>query len=131
MIDYYDELGLAPDASRQEILTARRRLLRTLHPDTNASPEAADRFDEAYKMFAVLCDPNRRAAYDRGRAEPGSATLLLCRDCGGAGVSVIIVCETCGGSGRSSIGFSPACTACDGTGRLGIVCELCHGAGWR
>lgn len=129
--DYYTALGLSPDAPRAEILAARRKTLRALHPDTNAAPEAAERFDAAYKMFAVLCDPERRAAYDRGRTQSGSSTLLLCRDCGGAGVSIIIVCETCGGSGRSSIGFSPTCTACDGTGRLGIVCELCHGAGWR
>lgn len=131
--DYYAALGLAPDASREEIMAARRRTLRTLHPDANAAPEAAERFDEAYKMFAVLCDPERRAAYDRARApaNTGPATLLMCRDCGGAGVSAIIVCETCGGSGRSSFGFSPNCTACDGMGRLGIVCELCHGAGWR
>ena len=125
--DYYAALGLVPGVSREEIVAARRKVLRALHPDTNASPEAAERFDAASKMFAVLCDPERRAAYDQGRA----GTLLLCRDCGGAGVSVIIVCETCGGTGRASIGFSPTCTACDGTGRLGIMCELCHGAGWR
>lgn len=129
--DYYAALGLTPDASREEIVVARRKVLRALHPDANGAPEAAERFDAAYKMFAVLCDPERRAAYDRGRVRPGGGALLLCRDCGGAGVSVIIVCATCGGTGRSSIGFSPACTACDGTGRLGIVCELCHGAGWR
>ena len=129
--DYYAALGLEPGAAREEILAARRRTLRALHPDTNASPTAAESFDTAYKMFAVLCDPARRAAYDRARTQSDAPTLLLCRDCAGAGISVIIICETCGGTGQSSIGFSPRCTACDGTGRLGLTCDQCQGTGWR
>lgn len=69
--DAYAVLGVAPDASDTEISRAYRRLLRTHHPDTGqtaaADPNALAALLEAY---ALLRDPHRRAAYDRGRVPP-------------------------------------------------------------
>lgn len=68
MTDYYAILEVSPTASQAEIKGSYRRLARIHHPDLNA--EALDthikRLNEAY---AVLRDPQKRAAYDVERAE--------------------------------------------------------------
>ncbi len=61
--DYYDVLGLAKDATDADIKRAYRELARTYHPDLN--PQGADRFKEINEAYAVLCDKDRRARYDR------------------------------------------------------------------
>lgn len=71
--DYYEVLGVARDASQEEIKKAYRKLARKYHPDANKNdPGAADRFKEIAEAAAVLGDPDRRAQYDRfGHAGPG------------------------------------------------------------
>ena len=67
MKDYYAALGVARDASQEEIKKAFRRLARDTHPDANPDdPKAEARFREIAEAYEVLSDPNRRAAYDRG-----------------------------------------------------------------
>ncbi len=64
--DYYEVLGVARDASPEEIKRAYRRLAVKYHPDRNPDdPEAEERFKEAAEAYAVLSDPEKRAAYDR------------------------------------------------------------------
>jgi len=64
--DPYEVLGVARDASEQEIKKAFRALARELHPDVNAhDPDAEEKFKEAAEANEILSDPERRATYDR------------------------------------------------------------------
>jgi curved DNA-binding protein len=62
--DYYQLLGVARDASADEVKRAYRRLARQHHPDVNKTTGAAARMSEINEAYAVLGDPERRAAYD-------------------------------------------------------------------
>jgi DnaJ-class molecular chaperone len=62
---HYDVLGVARDASPEEIHRAYRRLARQYHPDMNASADARARFAELSGAYEVLHDPERRTRYDR------------------------------------------------------------------
>ena len=65
--DYYRILGVAREASFEEIKKAFRRVARETHPDTNpGDPQAEKRFREAAEAYEVLSDPDRRNRYDRG-----------------------------------------------------------------
>jgi molecular chaperone DnaJ len=64
--DPYDVLGVAREATEQDVKKAFRRLARELHPDVNAhDPEAEEKFKEAAEAYEILSDPGRRATYDR------------------------------------------------------------------
>lgn len=63
--DPYDVLGVARNASQEDIRRAYRRLARTNHPDVNREPGADDRFKEISAAYDTLGDPEKRSAYDR------------------------------------------------------------------
>lgn len=63
--DYYAVLGVARDASAEEIKRAWRKLARKYHPDVSKEPDAEKRMKEINEAFEVLGDPEKRAAYDR------------------------------------------------------------------
>ena len=69
--DPYEVLGVARDASREEIALAWRRRARDEHPDARHGDTGAPaRFRALAEAWQVLGDPGRRAAYDR-RLDPG------------------------------------------------------------
>ena len=64
--DYYEVLGVDRRASDQEVKSAYRKMALKYHPDRNpGNAEAEEHFKEAAEAYAVLADPDRRAAYDR------------------------------------------------------------------
>ena len=60
--EYYDALGLSPDASAAEIKKAYRKAAIQHHPDKGGNAEKFKSINEAY---AVLSDDQKKAAYDR------------------------------------------------------------------
>jgi molecular chaperone DnaJ len=63
--DYYEILGVARNATPEDIKSAFRRLARQYHPDVSQEPNAEERFKEINEAYAVLSDTDKRAAYDR------------------------------------------------------------------
>lgn len=62
--DYYKVMGVARDASQEDIKRAYRRLARKYHPDVSKEADAEARFKEVGEAYEVLSDPEKRAAYD-------------------------------------------------------------------
>lgn len=67
MKDPYAILGVAPDASAEELKSAYRRLARELHPDIDpGNPWAENEFKELTAAYDLLSDPGRRARFEGG-----------------------------------------------------------------
>jgi molecular chaperone DnaJ len=66
MRDYYDVLGVSPDACADDIRRAYRQLARRYHPDISGDDRAIA-FLEAARAYEVLGDPGRRQSYDAQR----------------------------------------------------------------
>ena len=67
--DYWSLLGVNPDCTNQQLKRAFRREARRWHPDLNRNdPVAEERFKLVNEAYAVLSDPRRRDAWQRGEA---------------------------------------------------------------
>src|SRR3954465_5692592 len=58
--DFYSVLGVARDASADEIQRAYRKLARQFHPDVNKDPSAEERFKAISEAYDVLSAPDTR-----------------------------------------------------------------------
>ena len=69
--EYYDILGVSPDASASEIKKAFRKAALLWHPDKHSTStpeekeEAEEMFKKVGKAYEVLSDPEKRQTYDR------------------------------------------------------------------
>src|SRR5213594_438764 len=63
--DYYDVLGVARGASKDEVKTAYRKLALQYHPDRNKDPGATEKFKEISEAYAILSDDEKRGQYDQ------------------------------------------------------------------
>ena len=69
--DHYEILGLASDASSQDVKDAYKRLAKRAHPDAGGSDALFRMVEQAHR---VLSDPAARRAYDASRRpEPRSS----------------------------------------------------------
>ena len=63
--DYYEVLGIARSATRNEVRKAFLRLARRHHPDVSAGEGGGPDFIEINEAYEVLINPRKRAVYDR------------------------------------------------------------------
>ena len=153
--DYYDILGIAKNASDEEIKKAYRKLAMKHHPDRNPdSKTAEEKFKEAKEAYEMLSDAQKRAAYDQyGHAgvDPNGAGFGGFNAGGGFADAFgdifgdIFGATAGGGRGRGNhqvyrgadlrysleITLEQACHGYDAQIRVPswINCDTCHGSG--
>ena len=67
--DYYAILQVHPNASKDVIDAAYRKLASKYHPDVSKSTEAIDKMKLLNEAYEVLSDPSKRSVYDRSRQQ--------------------------------------------------------------
>ena len=68
--DYYEILGVSPDADAKTIKQAYRKLARQHHPDVNpGNKEAEEKFKTINEAYQALSNPEQRKKYDELRAQ--------------------------------------------------------------
>ncbi|QIL72006.1 molecular chaperone DnaJ [Diaphorobacter sp. HDW4B] len=66
--DFYEVLGVPKNAGEDEIKKAYRKLAMKYHPDRNqgdAAKAAEEKFKEVKEAYEILCDSQKRSAYDQ------------------------------------------------------------------
>lgn len=77
-MSHYDTLGIAPDADEEAVKKAFRKKASAAHPDREGGSDEA--MKQVNRAYAVLSDPARRAAYDRGETEDQPVEVDFARD---------------------------------------------------
>jgi molecular chaperone DnaJ len=146
--DYYEVLGVARQASPEELKRAFRKIAMDSHPDRYPDDAAAAaRFKEASEAYTVLSDPGRRRSYDmfgHAAVDPGGGPAVDFSDMPFADIFDTFFGGGFGGRGRRersnrgsdlrydmTITFEEAFTGVEkqiDVGRL-ATCDRCAGSG--
>ena len=157
MADHYEALGVAREATPEEIKKAYRKLARELHPDVNPSSDASERFKSVTHAYDVLSDPQQRQQYDMGGsggmggANFGFGDIFETFFGGGGGQAPgprsrrergqdallrveVSLKETIFGVSRDiEVNTAILCETCEGSctapGSAPIRCDICQGSG--
>lgn len=74
--DPYKILGVARQASQQDIRKAYKKAAVEWHPDKSKNPEAETKFVEIKQAYELLSDPERRRVYDQHGITSEDASML-------------------------------------------------------
>lgn len=72
--NYYDILGISPEATASEIKRAYRSLAKVMHPDVVGTDESVEIFKDIVRAYEILIDEDARASYDAQLAAPSTGT---------------------------------------------------------
>ena len=148
MKNYYEILGVAENASQDEIKKSYRKLSKQYHPDVN--PEGVEKFKEVSEAYENIGDENKRKDYDTKRKNPFS-------DIGNGHFDIHSMFEQMMGQNKQQKQRAPdkvisfdiscvesyfgvkkeiniitnnRCKPCDGSGGSKKVCDKCNGNGF-
>jgi molecular chaperone DnaJ len=144
--NYYQDLGVAREASAEDIKRAYRRMARKLHPDVNADDEAEEKFKRVSQAYDVLSDAEKRRSYDAGSDPYGGASGGFGQGFSFSDVMDAFFGQAAGGAGRGprsrqrrgqdalirlEIDLSQAVFGAERelTMDTAIACGTCHGSG--
>lgn len=155
MSSHYETLGVAKNASQDEIKKAYRKLSMKYHPDQNqGNKEAEERFKEIGGAYSILKDPNSRASYD-SPAPRGGMFDFFRNAAGPFGgftrqppkpnihaprkgrdlkymLDVPLGTLMFGGKVKFYLSYEDVCTTCKGLGATKLEkCDMCDGVGSR
>lgn len=151
--DYYSVLGVARDASKNDIKKKFRELAVKYHPDHNqGDKQAEEKFKEINEAYSVLSDPEKRREYDNpvphfgggmfdffgGRSPFGfrqQQRSNIKRPMRGPDLKYVedvpFINFIVGGEIKFDISFNDLCKECNGTGYSKCIpCTNCNGAGF-
>ena len=158
MRDYYDVLGVSPDAGAEEIRRAYRQLTRRYHPDISADDRSGG-ITEVARAYEVLRDADRRRLYDAHLAATTHAGASCLADevaidfpsvdsvldrmrqaffgrraAAGCPIELPVTPREAfwGGNITLQVPLRRTCTPCGGRGEVwDECCTACGGAGYR
>ncbi len=80
-LNYYEELGIDPGATSEQVRDAFRALVRLLHPDHHADAQmkalAERQMRKLNMVYGILSDPERRRRYDDFLEEDPTPTIVV------------------------------------------------------
>lgn len=147
MENYYEILGVAENATQDEIKKSFREKSKVMHPDKGGNEEDFKRISTAYD---TLGDPNKRQQYDNQKNNPfgnmggGDPFDMFNQMFNGGGfggfqqrkapdkiidLQIGVVDSYLGKDLSTNFIRKTNCNTCDGKGGERITCDVCKGAG--